>query len=299
MSCRSITGRYRADKTQSMQQRQQPAAHPGIYASMIQHQSCIALGVFDKSFDQTSQNSHVTFSQQPSYRRCNYYQLLSTVVVCTLPTQCHFKKDLIVPYFEAKLNIMMPTKALILLLSTFVVNVAAETYTASGTEVKVTTTILDENNSTRKCITYATNPPEKYETACFSTILTDGGTFNGCIVQFDNTANKRCDSCGPCTDSEEKVGFTIDCDSIIPAKTNLTCTLLNDMNIQTLLTDDSTDTFKDMPFSFTITDNLVTDDEEMGNNVTKINRTTTSGGTTVAYDSFIIAIAFVLTVIVF
>ena len=193
----------------------------------------------------------------------------------------------------------MPTKALILLLSTFVVNVAAETYTASGTEVKVTTTILDENNSTRKCVTYATNPPEKYETACFTTTLTDGGTFNGCIVQFDNTAIKRCDSCGPCTDSEEKVGFTIDCDSINPAKTNLTCTLLNDMNIQTLLTDDSTDTFKDMPFSFTITDNLVTDDEEMGNNVTKINRTTTSGGTTVAYDSFIIAIAFVLTVIVF
>ena len=194
----------------------------------------------------------------------------------------------------------MMLKVLFLFLSTFVIYAYAETYTSGSTSVEVKTTILDENNSTRKCITYTANPPEKYETACFTTMYTDGATFQNCIVQFDNSATKRCDDCSVCEDFDKQVGFLLDCDSLIPSKSNLNdvapCTLLTDMNIQTVLTDDTTDTFVSTPFDFSIdTTNLVTDDSDMDNS-TKTDKDKTSGGVPVVYCSFIATIVFVLSV---
>ena len=192
----------------------------------------------------------------------------------------------------------MMGKNLVLFVSIFVMHAGAETYTSGSTKVEVEATIIDENNSTRKCVTYLTNPPEKYETACFTTAYTDGATFQGCTVQFDDSAEKRCDSCEACVDNDEQVGFIIDCDSLIPSKSNLNdgvpCTILNDMNIQTLLTDDST--FTSTPFDFTIDSTVVTDDSEEDNeNRNKTGKDTSSGCVPVVYGYFVAAIVFALT----
>lgn len=192
----------------------------------------------------------------------------------------------------------MMQKVLLLFLSTFLIQAVAETYTSGSTEVEVEATILDENNSTRKCVTYMANPPEKYATACFTTIYTDGATFQGCTLQFDNSAEKRCERCEACVDFDKQVGFLLDCDSFIPSKSNLNdqvpCTLLNDLNIQTVLTDKTT--FVDTPFDFSIdSTNLVTDDSEK-DNITKIDRNTSSGTSVpVVYGSFVGTIVFILT----
>ena len=194
----------------------------------------------------------------------------------------------------------MMLKVTLLFLSTFVANNAiAEPYTVGNTEVDVETTILDMNNSTRKCVTYLSGQPEKYETACFTSIYTDGGTFQGCIVQFDNNAEKRCDDCDACTDSDEKIGFKLDCDSFLPKKSNendqVSCTLLNDTNIQAVLTDGTT--FANMPFNFTLDmTSVVTDDSDKKNNTKTETKERRSGctGTSVVYVGFIATLVCIL-----
>ena len=172
-------------------------------------------------------------------------------------------------------------------MSTLAIRAVAETYSAGTTEVDVETTILDANNSTRKCVTYMSGKPEKYEIACFTSTFTDGGTFQECTLQFDNDAKKRCEVCAACTNSDEEVGFHLDCDSIIPSKSNLlekgACTVLNDANIQTVLTDETT--FANVPFDFTLDmTNLVTDDSDKDKqNSTKMDDETSSSGTSVVY----------------
>jgi hypothetical protein len=192
----------------------------------------------------------------------------------------------------------MMQKVVLLFLSILVVNTTAETYSVSSTEVEVETTILDENNSTRKCVTYLSNPPEKYETACFTSTYTDGGTFQHCTVQFDNSAGKRCETFSVCTDSNKQIGFLLDCDSILPSKTNVNdqepCTVLNDTNIQAVLTDGTT--FASTPFDFTLDiTNLVTDDSDKENNTKTDTKNATSGGSTiVVYGGFIATLVCVL-----
>ena len=189
-------------------------------------------------------------------------------------------------------------KFLVLFLSTFAIRAVAETYSAGTTEVDVETTILDANNSTRKCVTYMSGKPEKYEIACFTSTFTDGGTFQECTLQFDNDAKKRCEVCAACTNSNEEVGFHLDCDSIIPSKSNLlengACTVLNDANIQTVLTDETT--FANVPFDFTLDmTNLVTDDSDKDKqNSTKMDDETSSSGTSVLYGVLIAAFVGVL-----
>lgn len=186
-------------------------------------------------------------------------------------------------------------KFLVLFLSTFAIRAVAETYSAGTTEVDVETTILDANNSTRKCVTYMSGKPEKYEIACFTSTFTDGGTFQKCTLQFDND---ECDVCVVCTNSNEEVGFRLDCDSIIPSKSNLlekgACTVLNDANIQTVLTDETT--FANVPFDFTLDmTNLVTDDSDKDKqNSTKMDDETSSSGTSFVYGVVIAAFVGVL-----
>ena len=192
---------------------------------------------------------------------------------------------------------MMQNFLVLFLLSTFAIRAVAETYTAT-TEVDVETTILDANNSTRKCVTYMSGKPEKYEIACFTSTFTDGGTFQECTLQFDNDENKLCEKCAACTNSNEEVGFRLDCDSIIPTKSNVldsgACTVLNDANIQTLLTDETT--FANVPFDFTLDmTNLVTDDSDKEKqNSTKMDDETSSSGTNVVYGVLIAAFVSVL-----
>ena len=189
-------------------------------------------------------------------------------------------------------------KFLVLFLSTFAIRAVAETYSAGNSEVDVETTILDANNSTRKCVTYMSGKPEKYEIACFTSTFTDGGTFQKCTLQFDNDENKQCDVCVVCTNSNEEVGFRLDCDSIIPSKSNVldngACTVLNDANIQTLLTDETT--FANVPFDFTLDmTNLVTDDSDKDKqNSTKMDGETSSSGTTDLYGVLIAAFVSVI-----
>ena len=189
-------------------------------------------------------------------------------------------------------------KFLVLFLSTFAIRAVAETYSAGNSEVDVETTILDANNSTRKCVTYMSGKPEKYEIACFTSTFTDGGTFQKCTLQFDNDAKKQCDTCMACSDINEEVGFHLDCDSIIPSKSNLldkgACTVLNDANIQTVLTDETT--FANVPFDFTLDmTNLVTDDSDKDKqNSTKMDDETSSSGTSVLYGVLIAAFVGVL-----
>jgi hypothetical protein len=190
----------------------------------------------------------------------------------------------------------MMKKVVVLFLSTFLVNAMAETYIAGSTEVEVGTTILDTNNSTRKCVTYLTNPPEKYETACFTSFYTDGGNFQGCIIQLDNNGEKRCDKCAACTDINEEAGFVIDCDSFLPSISNyndqVSCTIINDANIQALLTDGTT--FDSIPFDFMLdTTNLVTDDSDKENSTKTNTKNATSDGTyaTLALGGFITAVS--------
>jgi hypothetical protein len=194
---------------------------------------------------------------------------------------------------------MMPTFIPLCFLLALVMNAVAETYTAGSSQVNVETTILDSNNSTRKCVTYVSGMPEKYTTACFTSSFTDGATFQGCTVQLDNDATKRCDSCDACTDFNEDVGFTLDCDSILPSITNIndqvSCTLLNDANIQKILTDGTI--FDSTPFDFMMdVTNLVTDDSDKENSTKTNMKNTTSGGscTAVAYSGGIATFVSVL-----
>jgi hypothetical protein len=144
-------------------------------------------------------------------------------------------------------------------------SVKAVKYSSGSTEVDVTTTLVDKNNSTEKCVTFMKNAPEKYSTACFTSLFTDGGTFMGCKIKLGDS---YCEYCQACETSERKVGYTIDCDSIEPAEStynlNPSCVALDDANIQEVLVDD---TFSSTPFSFEMSQS-VTDDSDMinGNN---------------------------------
>lgn len=165
-------------------------------------------------------------------------------------------------------------------ISTFVVlstlllpYVNAVKYSSGSTEVDVTTTLVDKNNSTEKCVTFMTNAPEKYNTACFTTFYTDGGTFQGCEIKL---GDKYCNSCQACENSEEKAGFMIDCDSIEPAESTYSlspsCIVLDDANIQEVLVDDL---FSSTPFTFEMSQS-VTDDSDMSNST----KDDSSSGTT-------------------
>lgn len=140
--------------------------------------------------------------------------------------------------------------------------VSAVKYTSGSTEVDVTNTLVDANNSTEKCVEYLSNAPEKYSTACFTTLYTDGGTFMGCEVKLGDT---YCDKCVACEDGEEEVGFMIDCDNFEPAvstyQSSPSCIVLNDANIQEVLVDEL---FASNPFTFEMSSS-VTDDSDMKN----------------------------------
>jgi hypothetical protein len=77
--------------------------------------------------------------------------------------------------------------------------------------------------------------------------------------------------------------------------TSGTYPVLNDTNIQTLLLTDGT-AFVNISFDFSVnTTYLVTDDSDKDNS-TKPDQNTTSDGARFVYDSFVVAIVFVLTV---
>jgi hypothetical protein len=140
--------------------------------------------------------------------------------------------------------------------------VTAVKYSTGSTEVDVTTTLVDSNNSTEKCVTFMKNAPEKYSTACFTTLYTDGGTFMGCKIKLGDS---YCRYCQACETNKGEVGYTTDCDSIEPAESTYTlnpsCVVLDDGNIQKVLVDD---TFSGTPFSFDMSQS-VTDDSGMTN----------------------------------
>jgi hypothetical protein len=149
--------------------------------------------------------------------------------------------------------------------------VSALEYSSGGTTVDVTTRILDASNSTEKCVKYMTNAPEKYKTACFTTINTNNGTFIGCKVQFED---QFCDKCDGCKNNEEEIGFTIDCYNYVPAKsTDSSCLVINDANIQEVLVDD---TFDATPFNFSMSLVSTDDSDQNQKNGT---RSAASGGT--------------------
>jgi hypothetical protein len=184
-----------------------------------------------------------------------------------------------------------------LLLSTLLSNTVALSYSVGSTDVTVTSSIVDVNNSTKKCVTYKTNSPEKYTTACFTTTYTDGATFYKCALEF-NSGKDKCDKCGPCTDLNENVGFNIDCDAFMPAKSNSIngreeCTVLNDMSIQAVLTDGVT--FDAMPFDFSISPSqAVTDDSNMKSNTTTTKTNSAASSNTFFATGFTIAAAFIV-----
>jgi hypothetical protein len=189
---------------------------------------------------------------------------------------------------------------IVITVATLIHVVTAIKYSSSSTEVEVTATIIDANNSTKKCITYLSNKPEKYTTACFTTKYTDLATFNECAVQFDN--QQTCDKCSVCQDANEKTGFEIDCDALLPSKSTINdvepCTILSDANIQAVLTDDTTTTFATTPFDFTISP-TVTDDSDMTTKNNTDDKQNTSGISTIneyTICKYITALSMMLTV---
>jgi hypothetical protein len=160
--------------------------------------------------------------------------------------------------------------------------VAATVYTSGSTTVDVTIQYLDEFGSNEKCVKYISNAPEKYNTACFTTTYTDGGTFSGCQVQF---GDYFCNSCAACqTTPDYDVGYTIDCYNIQPAET-VDCVLLNDTNIQEVLVD--TD-YASQPFNYS--DNSTSTDRSgsIGGGGNETNGGKTSGATSPPSTSYAI-----------
>lgn len=174
----------------------------------------------------------------------------------------------------------------LVLFTSLLPNVSAVKYTSGSTQVDVTTTMIDKNNSTEKCVTFLTDAPEKYSTACFTTIYTDGGTFYGCKVKL---GDNECSRCSACENNDEEVGFEIDCDSIEPAESTYTsnpaCIVLNDANIQEVLVDT---VFADTPFDFSMS-SVVTDDSDMANDTSTKDKSTsgTSPQSNGFYNSFL------------
>ena len=112
---------------------------------------------------------------------------------------------------------------------------SAKTYTAGSTTVSISQeTFADSNNSTKRCVTYTSNIPEKYDTACFTSVYSDGGTFINCYVDFQETCNR----CAPCTTAEVEVGFTLDCNNAQPDEDTMgLCTEFSDLSVQQVLVD--------------------------------------------------------------
>jgi hypothetical protein len=133
--------------------------------------------------------------------------------------------------------------------------VQAESYTSGATSVDVTIEHLDNYGSSNKCVTYKSGAPdEDWDTACFTSSFTDGLTFQGCTVSFGDGV---CNSCEACEDQDENVGFTMDCFNLQPAETTMSCIILNNANIQTVLVDDE---FASQPFAFS--DNVTRTEED-------------------------------------
>ena len=112
---------------------------------------------------------------------------------------------------------------------------AAVQYSSGSTTVSITEETIDDNNSTKRCVTYTSNAPEQYDTACFTTIYTDGGTFFQCDVEF----HESCNRCGPCVTSEDEVGYDIDCFNAKPSINTYGCMALTDENMQGVLVDEN------------------------------------------------------------
>lgn len=87
----------------------------------------------------------------------------------------------------------------------------------------VTEEIIDNNNSTKRCVTYMSNKPDKYDTACLSSFYTDGGTFLRCVIYF---GDEKCNSCHVCETSDKQVGYDIDCYNAKPSENTEDCALL-------------------------------------------------------------------------
>jgi hypothetical protein len=143
------------------------------------------------------------------------------------------------------------SRALLLALATttsFLPNVVvmAVTYTSGSATVEVSEEVLDDNNSTKKCVQFTSGAPEKYEKGCFSTEYTDGGEFMSCTLEFDEMP---CNKCERCNTNEDLPGYEIDCNNIEPEEgTNYLCEEINDLNVQRLLVDDK---FDSQPFNWT------------------------------------------------
>ena len=169
--------------------------------------------------------------------------------------------------------------------------VSAIQYTSGSTKVDVTTTFIDNYNSTEKCVTYMSNAPEKYDTACFTTTYTDDGTFFKCTVQL---GDNQCNSCSVCETLNDEVGFRIDCDNYEPGESTYnkdpSCIMLNDTNIQRVLVDDTFDT---IPFDFMMS--LITDDQDMD---TTTNQTDTTSHANIYPNWCFITISMVVPILV-
>jgi len=137
---------------------------------------------------------------------------------------------------------------------------ADKTYAAGPTIVSVSQVTFDANNSTERCVTYSANAPEKYDTACFTSWYTDGGTFHGCEVNFQ----EACNSCGPCTTAEDTVGFTLDCKNAQPkVDTEGLCTEYTDFTVQQVLVGND---FDNLPFDWEAAEALEAGEEESADN---------------------------------
>ena len=128
----------------------------------------------------------------------------------------------------------------LLLAALLLATAASKTYRSGSTTVTISEEILDDNNSTKRCVTYESNQPEKYDTACFSSFYTDGGTFERCEVHF---GDEKCNSCHVCETSEKQVGYDIDCYNAKPSVNTEGCDLFTDENVQGVLVDEAFTTF--------------------------------------------------------
>jgi len=122
---------------------------------------------------------------------------------------------------------------------------AGNVYTSGSTTVTVSEQTIDANNSNRKCVKYTSGAPERYDTACFTTAYSDGGTFIQCSVDFDDGP---CTSCTPCETDASEVGYILDCFNVQPSVgTQGLCVMLTDENVQEILV---YETFESQPFAW-------------------------------------------------
>ena len=144
-------------------------------------------------------------------------------------------------------NLLLVALATFSLPTVFLLVDGAVTYTSASATVEISEEILDDNNSTKKCVLFTSGAPEKYEKGCFSAEYTDGGAFMSCSLEFDDVA---CTNCQRCNTAEDLPGYEIDCNNIEPEEgTNFLCEELNDSNVQMLLVDEK---FESQPFNWTM-----------------------------------------------